>query len=178
MKQKALPFVKLLVANSYFYNCGMLVITSIELPADENEIRKKLKEIQAEDSNDYVVLRGDAQFKCTIPGNLNILEVNEKLKALTAKDKEDLKLVSQLGNFSITSIINQVLSKNYKIYANVSSEEDLGRKLYQEGQLPFKIPVYLEDYIDFKKIGHEACLKNSIRIIPDIKVAETFLHAS
>jgi hypothetical protein len=173
-----MPLVKLYVANSYYYNCGLLVTNTIELPADEHEIREKLKEIQDEDGNGYVVLRGEAQFTCSIPRNLDILEINRKLKILTDKDKEDLKLISKLGSFSIMSIINQVLNKNYKIYENVTSEEDLGRKLYHEDQLPFKIPFYLENYIDFRKLGHEACVNNSIRIIPEMKLAEKLLNAS
>jgi hypothetical protein len=71
-----------------------------------------------------------------------------------------------------------VLNKNYRIYNNVTCEEELGRRLYKEGQLPFKIPIYLESYIDFKKLGHEACVKNAIRIIPEMKLAEKLCDAS
>ncbi len=71
-----------------------------------------------------------------------------------------------------------MLNKNYRIYNNVTCEEELGRRLYKEGQLPFKIPIYLESYIDFKKLGHEACVKNAIRIIPEMKLAEKLCDAS
>lgn len=178
MTQTALPLVKLYVANSYYFNCGMLMTDSIELPADEKIIREKLKDIEAEDDNGYIVLRSETQFKCSIPRNLDILEMNKKLKKLSDKDKDVLILISRLGNFSLMSIINQVLNKNYEIYENITCEEDLGRKLYQDDQLPFKIPTYLVNYIDFKKLGHEACVKDSIRIIPEMKLAEKLYSAS
>jgi hypothetical protein len=72
---------------------------TIKLPADENDIREKLKEIQDEDGNDYTVLRGEAQFKCKIPGNLDIFEINKKLKKLTGKDMQDLMIISRLAAF-------------------------------------------------------------------------------
>jgi hypothetical protein len=177
MTQTALPLVKLYVANSYFYNCGMLLTSTIVLPADESDVSEKLREIQGEEENDYIVLRGETQFRCEIPQNFDILEVNKKLRKLTEKQIEDLKVISRLGSFSIMSILDQVLSGNYIIYDNVTSEEELGRRLYREGRLPFKIPIYLEDYIDFKKLGHEACVKNSIRIIPEM-LAEKLCNAS
>jgi hypothetical protein len=178
MTQAVKPFVKLCVANSYYYNCGMLLTNSIDLPAEENELREKLKEILDEDGNDYIVIKGETQFRCNIPQNLDIFEINKKLSKLTDEDKNILKAISEIGNFSIMSIVDQVLSKKYKIYENVTSEEDLGRKLYQEDQLPFKIPIYLENYIDFRKLGHDVCVKNSIRIIPEMKLAERLYSAS
>lgn len=172
MTQTALPLVKLCVANSYYYDCGMLLTVTIELPADENNLREKLEDIQVDGDTGYIVLRGETQFKCSIPKNLDIFETNRKLNKITGKEKKDLKALSKLDGFSLPSIIDKVLSKDYEIYENVTTEEELGRKLYQEDQLPFKIPIYLENYIDFEKLGHEACVKNSIRIIPEMKLAE------
>ncbi|NLA87944.1 MAG: hypothetical protein GX847_11840 [Clostridiales bacterium] len=178
MTLTALPLVKLYVANSYCYNCGMLLTNTIELPVEENDIRERLKEIQDNDSDGYIVLWGKAPFKCSFPHNLDILELNRKLKKLTNKDKNDMKAIARLGSFSIMNIINLVLNKNYIIYENVACEEDLGRKLYEEDRLPFEIPVYLEKYIDFKKLGHEVCEKNAIKIIPEMKLAEKLCSAT
>jgi hypothetical protein len=178
MTQTVIPFVKLYVANSYYYNCGMLLTISLELPTDESKLKETLKEIQTDDSNGYIVTRGETQFKCSIPQDLDIFELNRKLKKLTDKDKVILNMISRLGIFSLTSLVDQVLSGNYKIYENVTCEEDLGRKLYKEGLLPFRIPVYLENYIDFRKLGHDACVKNSILIIPEMNLAERLCIAS
>ena len=96
MTQTALPLVKLYVANSYFYNCGMLLTSTIVLPADENDVREKLREIQCEEGNDYIVLRGDAvqmkSHKILISLKLT------KAQKLTEKQIEDLKVISRLGS--------------------------------------------------------------------------------
>lgn len=178
MTQTVMPLVKLYVANSYYYNCGMLLTVSLELPTDESKLKEMLKEIQDEDGNGYIVTRGETQFKCSIPQDLDIFEINRKLKKLTDKEKDILKIISRIDIFSLTSLVDQVLSGNYKIYENVTCDEDLGRKLYQEDLLPFKIPIYLENYIDFKKLGHDVREKNSILIIPEMKLAEKLCIAS
>jgi hypothetical protein len=178
MTRTVAPLVKLCVANSFYYDCGMLLTNSIELPTEEDAIREKLKEIQSEDDNGYIVLRGESQFICSIPKQLDIFELNKQLKSLTDRDKDVLKIISKLDKFSITGIVDQNLRKKYRIYENVTCEEDLGRRLYQEDQLSFRIPKCLENYIDFKKIGHEACEKYSIRIIPEMKLAERYCNAS
>jgi hypothetical protein len=111
MTRTDLPFVKLYVANSYYYNSGMLLTNTVGLPADDDKIREKLKEIQNDESEGYVVLRGETQFRCTFPQDLDIFELNRKLKRLTDKDKGTLKLVSRPGSLSIMSVVDQVLGK-------------------------------------------------------------------
>jgi hypothetical protein len=178
MTQPNVPLVKLFLANSYYYNCGMLLTNSVELPTEETDIIEKLREIQCEGRNGYVVLRGETQLRCSIPEDLDIFELNNKLSKFTDKEKEIAMVISKLDNLSLMSIVDQSLSKKYEIYENVASEEDFGRKLYQEDQLSFEIPKQLANYIDFKKLGRAACEQYSIRIIPEMKLAERRCRAN
>ncbi|NLO48279.1 MAG: hypothetical protein GX111_08185 [Clostridiales bacterium] len=107
------PLVRLYVTNKYYYDCGMLLMTSIWLPTDKNNLREKLKEIQNGDEKDYIVLRGETQFKCSIPRDLDIFKLNDKLNSLSEEDRELLQIIARPGDFSLTRIVDRVLGKKY-----------------------------------------------------------------
>ena len=174
MLSKNLLSVKLFIVNSRFYNSGNLVGDWIELPMEDGILRERVNEIQNGDDN-YIVLQANAQFKCTVENDLDVFNLNKKLKMLTDSDVNILKAVSEYEILPLIRIVDIVLNKKYVIYDNVMGEEQLGYKLYREQQLPFNIPDYLSKYIDFKAIGHEACMKESIHIIPEMHIAERIL---
>ena len=175
MSQKNLFSIKLYVVNSRFYYSGNLVGDWIKLPLENSILIKKLAEIQNGD-NDYIVLGADAEFKCTIENDLDILELNRKLSKLTNVDVDALKAISEYDTLSLMRIVDIALNKKYIIYENVMGEEELGYKLYKDQQLPFDIPDYLAKYVDFKALGHAACIKESIHIIPSMHIAERILY--
>lgn len=113
MLQEDRPLVKLYVANTYYYDCGMLLMTSIWLPTDENSLREKLKEIQNRDEKGYIVLRGETQFKCSIPRDLDIFKLNDKLNSLSKEGRELLQIIARPGDFSLTRVVDKVLGKKY-----------------------------------------------------------------
>ncbi|ATW25754.1 antirestriction protein ArdA [Candidatus Formimonas warabiya] len=178
MSQADSPIIKLGITNANYYNCGLLVINWIELPTEEEILRKKLAEMEIDQDDDYIVLEVNAPFKCTFPDHLDIFELNNKLNRLGCLDPAILTAISKYDTLPLMRIVDIALDKKYVIYENVTNEEDLGRRLYQEHQLPFQIPKDLEKYIDFQTLGHEACLKDAIRFIPDMHIAEKILCAS
>lgn len=163
--------IKLYIVNATFYNSGNLIGNWIELPTEDGILRKKIDEIQGGDDG-YIVLQADAGFRCKIEEDLDVFKLNKKLNKLTDLDINMLKAVSEYDILPLMRIVDIVINKNYIIYEDVVGEEQLGYRLYKEHQLPFNIPEYLVKYIDFKAIGHETCMKESIRIIPEMHIAE------
>jgi len=176
LKERSLS-IKLYIVNAKFYNSGNLLGNWIELPAEDGILRAKLDEIQGRDDG-YIVLKADAGIKCKTENDLDVFELNNKLKELKDSDISALKAVSEYETLPLMKIIDIVLNKKYIIYENVVGEEQLGYKLYKEQQLPFSIPDYLVKYIDFKAIGHETCIKQAIHIIPEMHIAERILYAN
>lgn len=112
------PLVNLCITNSYYYDCGMLSANWIKLPADESTLRKALKDIQVNDDHGYIVLKGETEFKCTIPEDLDIFELNAKLNTLSDNDADSLKLVAGKGDLTLMNIIDSVLEKKKTLCAS------------------------------------------------------------
>ncbi|MEL7564427.1 MAG: antirestriction protein ArdA [Dehalobacterium sp.] len=174
MSPASIPEIKVGITNASYYDSGVLVYNWIQLPTEEKILRKQLADFEIE-KDDCLVLDIQAPFKCTFEKNLDLFELNKKLNQLGPISQDILKAISEYDELSLTKIIDIALNKKYIIYEDVINEEELGRKLFLEHQLPFNIPQYLEKYIDFKAVGHDACLKKSIHFIPKLRIAETIL---
>jgi len=168
------PVIKLGITNANYYESGMLVFNWIRLPVEEETLKKQLTALEI-GKDECLVLDVQAPFKCTFHEGLDIFELNQKLNQLGAIDIDILKAISEYDTLPIIKIIDIALNKKYVIYENVLSEEELGRKLFKEHKLPFNIPKNLEKYIDFKAVGHDVCIKNSIHFIPELNIAETIM---
>jgi len=164
--------VKIGITNANYYDSGVLVFNWVQLPMEEELLEKQLSAFEI-GKDECLVLEIQAPFKCTFEKDLDIFELNRKLTKLGSINPEILKAISEYDTLSLMSIIDIALKKKYVIYENVANEEDLGRKLFLENRLPFNIPKNLVKYIDFKAVGHDACLKNSIHFIPELNIAET-----
>lgn len=112
MLQEDRPLVELYVTNKYYYDCGMLQMTEIRLPTDEKTLKEKLKEIQYGDGKNYTVLGGETPFKCTIPRELDIFQLNDKLNRLSEKDREMLMRTAR-PDISLPRAVDRVLSQKY-----------------------------------------------------------------
>lgn len=166
--------VRIGITNADYYDSGILVLHWIQLPMEAKALEKKMADWEIP-KGDYLVIEVQAPFKCSFESNLDIFELNRKLNQLRPLNMDVLKAISEYDTLPINTIIDIALNKRYIIYENVINEEELGRKLFLEQKLPFEIPKHLEKYIDFKALGHDACLTKSIHFIPELNLAETIL---
>ncbi|MGE5629588.1 MAG: antirestriction protein ArdA [Caulobacteraceae bacterium] len=166
--------VEVFVANLNIYNSGNIYGCWLKLPVEEKLLMSQMESI-LDDDKEYIILGIKAPFKCKISRNTDIYKLNQSLITIQQINPDTLQAVADYDNLNLDEILDIIEKNRYVIYNNVSNEKDLGYELYLKNQLPFNIPKYLVDYVDFEAIGHDECIKKSIHIIPDRHIAERIL---
>lgn len=177
MKKDRDALIEVYAANLNIYNSGNLFGFRLKLPMDEKDLKSQLESMLNGDE-DCIILDAKTPFKCKIDKNSDILKLNRQLQKIRNVNPDTLEAISEYDDLTLDEIVDIVESKRYEIYKNIENEKDLGYELYKKNQLSFSIPQNLIKYIDFAAIGHDERIKKSIRLIPEMRIAERIMPAA
>lgn len=163
--------VEVFVANECIYNGGNLYGSWIKLPISGAKLQEELNKMLGIDS-ECIIIDVKSDLNCSFKQTSDIYKLNEQLLSLKNADINVVEAILSYDSLSIDELVDIIKNKRYELYEDIRNEEDLGKKLYTEGKLTFKIPKDIASYIDFKAIGHDLCIKNQIHIIKEMGVAE------
>lgn len=164
--------LKIYLTNLAKYNMGELIGKWVDLPVSDKELQKIILEILGDDEEIFITdYENDYDFK--IDKYSNIDELNNIADRLYDIEKnQGIEIIkAAFQEFSNIEYVIEVLeNENYSVISGISSEEELGDYLVDEGFFG-EIPEQLEYYIDTTAIGRDAVLNGDYTIYEDLEIA-------
>lgn len=148
--------IKVYVGNLGAYNRGLLIGKWIELPMENEELKKAIKTILSPIDEEYAIFDSECNY-FKISEYDNIFRINEKAEILEELDEYELKEFKAISEYipDFNEAIDILKSKNYTYLSDVSTEKELGEYVVNNGLFGISIPEPLISYIDYESIGRD-----------------------
>lgn len=154
------------------YNEGLLSGRWVDLPMAEDELEEIIKDVlrvgweesQAAglcccDHHEEWFITDYEGFWKEIDEYENILELNEEVEMyeeITNNISEEaLNLILEDTGYTLEGVKELVNSGRYIIYKDVDNEGDVAYQAYEEYGRMEELPLHLECYIDWEKVGRD-----------------------
>ena len=172
---KDYPFAAF-ITNLGKYNEGELVGEWVKFPTTAEELKEVFKRIGIGQKDDFGKPYEEwfiTDYDCYVDGLYsklgeyeNLDELNylaSKLDEMDQSDYAKFQAAMEIGDYtsSLQEIIN--LTENldcYEIYPNIEDYDDLGRYYLEELEVS-KVPVHLQNYIDYEAYGRDVALEEN-----------------
>lgn len=148
--------IQVYVGNLGAYNRGFLIGKWIELPIDNEELKKAINTILSPIDEEYAIFDSKCDY-FEISEYDNIFRINEKAKTLEELNEYELKEFKAISEYipNFDEAIDVLKSKNYTYLSDVSNEKELGEYVVNNGLFGISIPEPLISYIDYESIGRD-----------------------
>lgn len=148
--------IKVYVGNLGAYNRGLLIGKWIELPMENEELKKAIKTILSPIDEEYAIFDSECNY-FKISEYDNIFRINEKAEILEELDEYELKEFKAISEYipDFNEAIDVLKLKNYIYLSDVSNEKELGEYVVNNGLFGISIPEPLISYIDYESIGRD-----------------------
>lgn len=148
--------IRVYVGNLGAYNRDFMIGKWIELPMEDEDLRKSISSILSPVDEEYAIFDSECDF-FKISEYDDIFKINEKaqlLEDLKEYELKELKAISEyIPNFN--EALDILKSQNYTYIADVSNEKELGEYVVSNGLFGISIPEALSNYIDYESIGRD-----------------------
>ncbi|WP_336786922.1 antirestriction protein ArdA [Paenibacillus sp. MMO-177] len=181
--------IKIYIANLGKYNEGELVGKWVTLPVSEEELEDVFVEIKLgyrdEDGDyhhgyvekwerggvlydtfyeemaihDYEAPSGIKINEYDSISNLN--ELAERLEAMPSYDKENVEYLLDTGDYNFEEAMDKAESGDFMLFHDCDDMSDVAYKYYEETGMMNDIPVSLQGYIDWEKVGRDMEIEGS-----------------
>lgn len=156
---KNLDILNIYVANLGLYNEGELVGSWIQLPVDDEEIERILKEIGINDGYEEWFIADFEKYISDIEVSeySNIYELNELVRPIAdiVETEEELDILNAIIDITgdLDSALIKLRAQDYAIYDNCISMEDVAEQVVEETGLLHGIPAFLANFFDYEAFG-------------------------
>ena len=134
----------------------------IDLPASEKEIKATLKELEIEESENFLTVDYESDLKLNagdwkVDNLKELLELNklyEEFEELEEIEQHEVGAILEYEQGYLRDALKMQKKMEFVFYRYVSDEYDLGKEYADE-----TLPVYLRNYFDYEEYGKD-CAKD------------------
>jgi len=155
---------RIALTNSEDYSKGILNFKWLELPAEEEEIKKAFEEINVIPGkneffiSDYETILHLDKLYFDITDYDDLIDFNEDIKNIEDLDKWDFETLCAVlearGSNCLEDTIDEVKGGEYTLI-DAYDDRELGQYAIDNGLFGVEIPEALENYIDFEAVGRD-----------------------